>query len=163
MKLLILGYGRHGKDTLAEIFRDNFGMSFISSSLAACEIAIFPILKEKYNYKTKEECYGDRHRRRKEWYDMICNYNKDDGARLCKDILKLNDCYVGMRSKREFDASKHLFNLIIFVDASERHPVESNESCTISRKDADIIIMNDGSLKDFEEKALKLGKILFEK
>jgi hypothetical protein len=161
MKLLILGYGRHGKDTLAEIFRDNFDISFISSSLAACEIAIFPILREKYNYKTIEECYEDRHNHRKEWYEMICEYNKEDGSRLCKDILKLNDCYVGMRSKKEFDASKHLFDLIIFVDASERHPVENSESCTISRKDADIIIMNDSSLKDFEEKANRLGNIIF--
>ena len=114
MKILILGYSRHGKDTLAEIFRDNFGISFTSSSLAACEIAIFPVLSEKYGYKTNIECYEDRHNHRSEWYEMICNYNKDDGARLCKDILKLNDCYVGMRAKREFEASKHLFDLIIF-------------------------------------------------
>ena len=163
MKLLILGYSRHGKDTLAEIFSKNFSLKFISSSQAACVIAIFPILSEKYGYKTFEECFKDRHNHRKEWYDIISNYNKEDGARLCKEILKLNDCYVGMRSKREFEASKHLFDLIIFVEANERHPIEGNDSCTISRKDADIIITNDLSLKDFEEKALKLGKIIFEK
>ena len=161
MKILILGYSRHGKDTLAEIFRDNFGISFTSSSLAACEIAIFPVLSEKYGYKTNIECYEDRHNHRSEWYEMICNYNKDDGARLCKDILKLNDCYVGMRAKREFEASKHLFDLIIFVDASERHPIEGAESCTISKKDADIVIMNDLSLEEFQEKAIKIGKVLF--
>lgn len=161
MKLLILGYGRHGKDTLAEIFYKNFGLKFSSSSLAACEIAIFPILKEKYGYKTIEECYEDRHNHRKEWYDLIYDYNKDDGARLCKEILKTNDCYVGMRAKREFEASKQLFDLIVFVDASERHPIEGDESCTISKRDADVIIMNNGTLSEFEEKANKLGRLLF--
>lgn len=31
-KLLVIGYGRHGKDTVCEILRDQHGYSFTSSS-----------------------------------------------------------------------------------------------------------------------------------
>ena len=37
-RLLILGHCRHGKDTLAEILRDEFGMTFESSSQSAADI-----------------------------------------------------------------------------------------------------------------------------
>lgn len=97
MKLLIIGHKRHGKDTLAEIFRDNFGMTFNSSSNAAAEIFIYDALKNKYGYKSFKECFYDRMNKRAEWYDLICEYNVKDKARLAKDILKDNDCYVGMR------------------------------------------------------------------
>ena len=161
MKLLILGYGRHGKDTLAEIFRDHFNITFSSSSFAACEILIYPALREKYGYDTPTECYDDRSNHRQEWYESICDYNREDPSRLCKDILKKNDCDVGMRSKRELDGSRHLFDLIIFVDSSERHPIEEKESCTITSKDADIIITNNGSLDEIRQKVVKLGDIIF--
>lgn len=161
MKLLILGYGRHGKDTLAEIFRDHFEISFISSSFAVCEIVIFPALKDKYGYHNPEECYQDRSNHRQEWFELISDYNKEDPSRLCQDILEMNDCYVGMRSKRELDGSRHLFDLVIFVDASERHPSEGKESCTISPEDADIIIANNGSLEQFKNKAIRLGNMIF--
>lgn len=161
MKLLIIGYGRHGKDTLAEIFRDNFELSFSSSSFAACEIVVFPALREKYGYTTSQECYDDRSNHRQEWYELISDYNKDEPSSLCQDILQTTDCYVGMRSKRELDGSKHLFDLIIFVDAGERHPIEGIESCTIVPDDADIIITNNGNLEQFKEKVIRLGKNIF--
>ena len=161
MKLLILGYGRHGKDTLAEIFRDQFGMTFCSTSLAVSEIVIFPSLKHKYNYNTPEECYEDRSNHRQEWYNLISNYTSKDPSRLCRDIIKENDCYVGLRSKRELEASRYIFDLIIFVDAQDRCPIESKESCTITPDDADIIITNNGTLDQFQNKAVNLGKILF--
>ena len=181
MKLLILGYGRHGKDTLAEIFRDEFGITFSSSSYAACELVVFPALKDEYDYDTSDECYQDRADHRQEWYKLISDYNAEDPSRLCRDILygveplspesgsstsssrgaKGNDCYVGLRSKRELEGSRHLFDLIIFVDAQLRHPIEGKESCTITSRDADVIITNNGSLPDFRRKAINLGSNIF--
>jgi adenosyl cobinamide kinase/adenosyl cobinamide phosphate guanylyltransferase len=72
-RLLVLGNARHGKDTFAEILRDNFGLKFISSSQAAADIFIYDELSEKYDYKTSEECYEDRSNHRAEWYNMICD------------------------------------------------------------------------------------------
>ena len=41
LNLLIIGHGRHGKDTLAEIFAEHYRMTFKASSMAASEIFIY--------------------------------------------------------------------------------------------------------------------------
>lgn len=147
MKLLIIGYARSGKDTAAEYLRDEFDISFKSSSLAACEIFLFDKLKDKYGYTTPEECFNDRQDKRVEWFEAILEYNKDDRARLAKEILKTSDCYVGMRSREEFEECKrqNIFDLVIWIDGEERVGKEEG-SCELNKRDADIIIdSNDGA------------------
>lgn len=161
-KVLIIGNMRHGKDSLAEILNDQFGLKFKSSSQAAAEIFIYDELKEKYGYQTPEECFEDRMNHRPEWYQMICDYNKDDRAKLAKGILKLADCYVGMRDRDEIKECirQELFDLIIWVDASKRLPLESADSFNIDQSCADIILENNGTFEEFKEKVMRLGKIL---
>lgn len=165
MKLLILGNARHGKDTLAELFQEYFGLTFLSSSQAAADIFLYDLLKGKYGYQTPEECFNDRVNHRDEWYLEICNYNKDNRARLATDITKRVSCYVGMRDKAEFDECKKqgIFDLIIWVDASKRLPEEPSTSFNISKSDADIIVENNGTFEEFKEKARRIGHILFKK
>jgi len=161
-KLLIIGHARHGKDTLAEILRIYFGYKFQSSSQAAANIFIYDVLKQKYGYKTPQECFEDRMNRRAEWYNMICEYNKDDKARLAKEIMLKSDCYVGMRDRGEIEEciKQGVFDIIIWVDASKRHLPEPADSFNIDVSCADIIIDNNSTLEDFQQKALRLGKIL---
>jgi len=165
MKLLIIGNARHGKDTLAELLQEHFGLSFLSSSQAAVDIFLYDLLKDKYNYKSPEECFNDRINHRDEWYIEICNYNKDNRARLALDITKRASCYVGMRDKEEFDECKKqgIFDLIIWVDASERLPLEPSTSFNITKSDADIIVENNGTYQEFVEKSKRIGHIIFKK
>lgn len=162
-KVLIVGHGRHGKDTLAEIFQEHFGLSFMASSQAASDIFIYDELKDKYGYESAVECFEDRSNHRAEWYQMICDYNKDDRARLAKGILSKSDCYVGMRDEPEIKEclSQGLFDLIIWVDASERHPQESAESFNIKKSVADVVVYNNGTLEEFTKKAINLGNIIY--
>ena len=150
MKILILGNGRHGKDTLGELFNKYFGLTFMSSSQA-------------YGYTTSEECFEDRVNHREEWYQSICDYNKDNRARLAQDILSRSDCYVGMRDKEEFKecVKQKLFDIIIWVDASKRLPLEPGTSFNINMSDADIIVENNGTFEEFVEKSKRIGKALF--
>lgn len=159
-KLCVIGSGRHGKDSFAEIMRDEFGYTFNSSSQAASEIFIYEELKEKYEYKSAEECYEDRINRRAEWYNMICEYNKFDKARLAREIMSKNNMYVGMRDSEEIKECKRikLFDLVIWIDASNRLPKESKGSFNITKSDADIIIENNGTYQDFKDKVIKLAK-----
>lgn len=159
-KILLIGNARHGKDTLAELFNKHFGMSYKGSSHAANEIFIFDALKDEYGYKTLEQCFEDRVNQREKWYNMIRDYNDPDRSRLAKEIMSMVDCYVGMRDYEEFQASKDLFDIIIYVDASERQPTES-VSFNIPIDEADFIVTNNGSPEELETKAIKLGKILF--
>jgi len=162
-KLLIIGHMRHGKDSFAEILNEQFGLKYQSSSQASADIFLYDALKDKYGYKTPEECFEDRVNHRAEWKQMICDYNKDDRAKLAKEILKNSDCYVGMRDREEINECMRqgLFDLIIWVDASERLPLEPASSFDIDKTCADIIIENNGTFEEFKEKVLRFGKILY--
>ena len=161
-KLLIIGAARWGKDTLAELLNEEFGYTFESSSQSAANIFLYDELKDKYGYKTPEECFEDRVNHREEWYLAICNYNKDDRARLAKGILERSDCYVGMRDRDEIEEClrQGIFDLVIWVDASDRLPNEDASSFNIDKSCADVIIENNGTFEEFKTKVSRLGKIL---
>lgn len=165
IKICVLGHMRSGKDTLAEIFNEEFGLTYKSSSMAAAEIFIFNVLKYKYKYKTLNECFEDRVNHRAEWHKLICDYNKNDKARLAKDILENSNCYVGMRDTEEINEciKQNLFDLIIWVDASERLPEEDKSSFNIDKSCTDIIIENNGDYQTFRNKVIRLGKVIFKK
>ena len=162
---MILGSARHGKDSMAEILRDEFGMTFESSSQAASDIFLYDLMKEKYGYETSEECFEDRHNHRQEWYEAIKEYNQYDKAKLAKGILDRADCYVGMRDREEIREciKQGLFDLIVWVDASDRLPEEPATSFNIDRSCADIIIENNGTYEEFYEKVLRFGGTIYNK
>jgi dephospho-CoA kinase len=164
-KLLVVGAARHGKDTFAEILSQEFGMTFESSSQAASDIFIYESLKGKYKYKTPEECFEDRMNHRQEWYELICEYNKYDKARLAKGILERTDCYVGMRDSSEIEEClrQNLFDIVIWVDALKRLPMEDPSSFNIDKSCADIIVENNGTLKSFYDKTIRVGNLIFKK
>ena len=161
-KLCILGSARWGKDSLAEILNEEFGYTFESSSQSAANIFLYDLLKDKYGYTTPEECFEDRVNHRQEWYEAICEYNEEDKARLAKGILERSDCYVGMRDRAEIDEcmKQGVFDLIVWVDASDRLPMEDASSFNIDKTCADIIVENNGTYEQFREKVLRLGRNL---
>lgn len=148
--ILILGYARHGKDTVAEMFQSMFGLRFQSSSEFLAERIVFPALKNKYNYESVQQCFEDRVNHRKEWFDLISEYNRDDPTALARGVLQNNDIYVGMRRKCELDAcvQAHLFDHIIWVDRSSCVPPENADSCSVTKDCAQYVINNNGSLED---------------
>lgn len=120
-KILILGHGRHGKDTAANYISKKYDLDFVSSSYAALD-AIYPVLKMVCNYQSKFALYNTRHENRELWKALISLYNTPDKAALAKHILGLNDMYVGMRCCEEYQASKGFFDHIIWVDRSDYEP-----------------------------------------
>jgi hypothetical protein len=151
-KLLVIGHGRHGKDTVCEILRDKYGYSFESSSQFCSKLFIYDMLKDKYGYSNEEECYADRHNHRAEWYNAICDYNKGDGARLGRAIFDNHNIYCGLRNKREFFAMKNtgVFDYAIWVDRSDHLPLESKDSMSLEQWMADFTIDNNGDLEELE-------------
>ncbi len=153
MKILIIGSARHGKDTVAAYIREFTGMQFESSSEAAARIFLYDTLKEKYGYENIQQCFEDRVNHRKEWHDLIVEYNKEDRTRLAKEILKTSDIYVGMRSDTEIQECKNqgLFDYVIGVYNPNR-PIESEESFDVDLWDnSDFLVWNDGTLEDLKE------------
>jgi len=154
MNILLIGHARHGKDTVAEMIQKLTGYNFESSSMAAARIFIFDYLKEKYGYKDFKECFDDRVNRRKEWHDLICDFNKEDKSRLAREIMKDSDIYVGMRSNEECEicVQNKVFDVVIGV-FDPRKDLESSDSFNIDIwSKSDFIIINNGTLEDLERK-----------
>lgn len=152
LKLLIVGHGRHGKDTVCEILKESYNFSFESSSKFCSKLFIFDMLKDQYGYATEEECYEDRHNHRTEWYNAICNYNLLDPARLGREIFSEHDIYCGLRNKKEYHAMRNtaVFDYTIWVDRSDHLPLEPKTSMTLEQWMADFTIDNNGSLADLK-------------
>lgn len=150
-KLIVIGYGRHGKDTFCEIATNMFGFSFVSSSWFCADTLIFPTLKDKYGYQNVEECYNDRHKYRGEWFDLIADYNKNDPSLLGKQILSEYDIYCGLRRKEELLSllEQGVCDYVIWVDASDRLPPEDVSSCTVTPDMADVVVYNNDSYDEF--------------
>lgn len=159
LKILILGDARHGKDTMAEMINKNFGLTHLSSSVAALRIFLFDVLRDKYNleYNSLEEAYEDRVNHRDKWFNEICDYNKEDPIRLTKEILKQADMYVGLRDYKEVEKAieENQFDYIFGI-FDPRKPRESKASNTADVfKYSDIVIINNEGLDELEEKIKK--------
>jgi hypothetical protein len=162
-KIILLGYARHGKDTVAEMLRDRYGLRFQSSSMFCAEKVLMPHfsrypLEGEYShthdrvyrsYRSVNDCYADRVNFRDVWYDQIEAYNSPDKARLCRELFAAgNDIYVGMRSAEEFRAAEALADLVVWVDRSQHLPPEDKSSCTVTPNMADYVLDNNGTLDD---------------
>lgn len=156
---MILGYARHGKDTVAEILRDNLKLTFVSSSFAAAEKVMVPFLAAKgITYASLDECYVDRINHRQDWFEQISAYNTPDGARLAREIYKDNDIYVGMRNERELETVRKegLYDYSIWVDRSKHIVPESLASCSVTPAMANFILDNNGTLEQLKINTLSL-------
>jgi hypothetical protein len=163
-KVLILGYGRHGKDTVADILSAH-GYKCTSSSFYAAKKFVFNSLKDICGYKTVEECFDDRHTKRELWYQLIKAYNLANPSRLASEMVTEDgyDVYVGLRDDVELQACKDvdLFDIIVWVDAIERLGfTEDISSCKVSADMCDVAITNNGTLEDLHVKVLRLFDLL---
>jgi hypothetical protein len=157
MKILILGHGRHGKDTVADIMAEDYGLRSISSSMIATREVVEPYLEENHGllYETIEGCYEDRVNHRQKWFDAISEFNRDDLARLTKMVLEVSDIYVGLRCDKEFYAARHLFDWVVGVTAFKRKP-DLDPTFLAPLSECDFILTNDGPEAELRPKVHEL-------
>ena len=149
MKLMIIGYARHGKDTVCKLLVDHFGLSFVSSSYFVAEKAVRPALAQNgLVYPDLQTCYDDRVNHRADWFNAIAEYNKDDPARLGRELFAEYDIYCGNRNVFEFEAMKveGAFDYAWWIDRSDLAPPEDKSSNTLLPEMADRIINNNGDM-----------------
>lgn len=142
MRLLIIGHGRHGKDSVGDILRDQYGLRSVSSSEFAAQKAVYPLVADLY--PDWRAAYADRANHRDLWYHAIKAYNLRPGLMLAEQILGKNDIYTGMRARSEFERSEYLFDLVVWVDALDRLPPEPCGSMELTADDAGWTIDNNG-------------------
>ena len=176
-KFAVIGHARHGKDTVCELMRDRYGLSFTSSSLFCAEKVVFPRyrswamgnsepLVDKHmrwpatdpSWITAEQCFEERSKWRAMWFDLIADYNRPDPATLARAITDEHDIYAGIRSTREFHAAVNegLFDFVIWVDRSSRLPDEPADSMQLKPWMATYVIDNNGDLDDLKREVDRL-------
>lgn len=164
MKVMVIGHARHGKDTVGELLKKHYGLSFTSSSLFCAERIMMPFFDNAEAddklpvYDTAEECYEDRANYRKQWHDQITAHCQGDLSRLVREIFEKNDVYCGCRNDREFLQAKGegLFNFSLWVDRSLHLPAEKRDSMKLERWMADEVVDNNGSLADLERNLIRI-------
>lgn len=156
-KLLIIGYARHGKDTVGDILAKNHGFKFTSSSWFCAQEVIWDAWGCAV-YDSIEEMFDDRVNHRVLWMQMISAYNTPDKAKTARTMIERGfDMYVGMRRLDELQECRRqgIFDLVIWVDRSKHLPPETG-SMDINERHADYILDNNGSLKDLQFRILDM-------
>lgn len=157
-KLLVIGYARHGKDTVGELLAKIYGFRFTSSSWFCAQ----EVLWDAWGcavYDSIEEMFEDRMNHRVLWMQMISAYNTPDKTKTARTMIERGfDMYVGMRRLDELMACREaeVFDHVIWVDRSKHMPPEIG-STDIHAHHADHILDNNGDLGDLEEAILNLG------
>jgi hypothetical protein len=162
-RIALCGPGRCGKDTAADWLAANTKLRYHQSTSQAAADICFKKLHKKYGYKTPQEAFVDRHRHRTEWAEIIWAYNKPDGIRLYRDMVRTNDVLNGIRKSNELHACKQLglIDLAIWIDRPGYFEEGSMSLCV---EECDIILPNfeqgDTFPKHYYEKLSNLAKAL---
>jgi hypothetical protein len=101
MRLAIVGPGQSGKTTAARWFAEHTPLRYVESTSAAAAKVVcgHPSMGDRYG--SLEECYADRRNHRRQWRDIILEYNRPDGLRLYREMAAENDVLDGIRDARE--------------------------------------------------------------
>ena len=116
-RICIGGYGRHGKDFLAEILdrithlRYGGSTSWAALPYVAQVLGVHP-----------QVAWETRHSNRQFWFDYCNHLRKDNPCFLIEKVLEQGDMVVGLRDKAEIDALKErgLVGTYIWVEAWPR-------------------------------------------
>ena len=145
MKIQVNGWARHGKDTVGDYFAERYDLRKNNASIVIAEM-LFELLPNGW-YKDFDECYADRVNHREGWYNFIVdgNHNPTQVERAMVD----GDIFTGERHRKSFERHKHMFDVTIWVDSSARGiPPEPMGSCDLNSAGHDLILFNNGTLRE---------------
>jgi hypothetical protein len=148
MKILIIGHGQHGKDTLAEMLIPKYQLKFKSATMYACEHIIYPLIGSNYN--SMQECYDDRINCRELWKELITAYNTPIKSNLVKNVLEYSDIYVGLRDIQEYEecVEQELFDIVIGI---YNPTIPLDNTFNIPLEVADILILNNRDITHLQK------------
>ena len=158
-RILIVGHGRSGKDTAAEILSKITGIPYAGSTSWAAKERVAGVLGVH-----PQIAWEERHKNRDKWKRICDKLRETDQTILIRDALfsvnhrDRSDGFLtgwrgivaGVRDYAELKAAKleGLFHHILWID-NYRVPVDP--TVTFTPDDCDEVIYNDGDLDEFRE------------
>lgn len=144
-RLLIVGYGRHGKDYVAECLSIITLLRYGGST----SWAALPDMAEHLG-QHPQVAWERRLQHRKAWYDHCNRLREKDPLLLVRRVLACADMAVGIRDKVEVRACRDSgwFHRIIWVDASQRLGPQKDSTVTFGPGDCDEVLDNNGDKED---------------
>lgn len=111
--IAVVGHGRAGKDTIAEMLGKLTGLTYGGSMSRT----VLPLVADSLGL-LPEEAWPTRHEQRRYWYEWCNEFRKDDPALIAKMLLGTADFVVGIRDKVELEAciEQGLFRHFVWVD-----------------------------------------------
>lgn len=119
MNVLVLGHKHHGKTTVAHMLQ-RYDLTFVDTSDLLIDLAIKLNLEEHKPEKYitgRDQVYRDKELYRDWLVHSLAVYNEQNN--FCEYVLNKCDIYCGMRSGEEYEANKHLFDCIVWVEVPD--------------------------------------------
>lgn len=143
--ILMVGWGRSGKDFGAELLADLTGLRYGFSFSRAALPFMADFLKQD-----EETAWNERHQHREKWKAHLDYLREGDETLLAEMALCNGDILAGLRDKKELYAvrRKGLFNHVLWV---HRDGIPKDPTTTFGPEDCDETIFNPGTLKPYRE------------
>ena len=149
-KILIVGWGRCGKDEAAAFLHEHCGIS----STGSTSWAALPLMARLLN-QPQQKAWDERHKYRQVWKDALDDFRKCDPLLLINKALETGgQCVTGIRDKCELDAAKAagIFRRILWID---RPGIPRDPTVMFEAKDCTDYVKNDGSLERYHHNLVK--------
>lgn len=143
-KLLLVGWGRAGKDCAAEFMNDHLGLPYAGST----SWAALPLMATFLNVHP-QTAWEHRHENRQLWKDTCDGFRAKEGPLfLVRRALESGQVVTGVRGKSEIVAARESgwFRHIVWI---ERPGLPLDETVGFGPGDCTDYIRNDGSLRRF--------------
>ncbi len=145
-KLAIVGHSRAGKDTAAQYLAERTNLIYMGSLSGI----VLPMIAKELNIST-DEAWKTRHDRWQFWQKWCDNYRRYDKLKLISLAVKQADIITGIRDIHELNQAKYygLIDLVVWINNPN---IVEDPTMTFDCKVADIMILNEGSIYDFQKR-----------
>jgi len=150
-KLLLVGYGRAGKDE---------GLSYLAALTGLRNAGCTSVYLAKYVARelgiSESEAYKTRHQRRDDWYRIGNELRESDPGILLREALANGPLTGGVRDLEEIIEARrcNLVDLIVWV---ENISVPIDTTVKFHSEHCDVIVQNNSTLEEYQDKLRRLA------
>ena len=149
-KILLVGYGRAGKDE---------GLGYLSAITGMKNAGCTSVYLTKYVAKelgiTESVAYATRHANRDIWFELGQKLRENDPGILLREAMEHGTLTGGVRDFAEIAAARE-FNLVDLIVWVENVRVPIDTTVKFGPEHCDVIVQNNGTMDEYQDKLRRL-------